>query len=288
MKTELLVNFENYHLVGIGDFTHGINETWEYRLDVIKNIIKQGISIVIYNEDTQYSIDNIYGDKDLSINYKTHPTKKTDSFPHGPMNRYCHIVYDSPIYLKIIKFIRKHRDKIALVAVDSDVIARDKVMAEKILDHMKKTARDKVIRFFWAHNAHVAPRPITELYELKYAPRETHRCGWYLRKTLGSSYCVILSTGYKGTLRFSISCDNEQCTDKKYYKTPYFKLFCHSQYEELDSKNKWKLTENKSFPKKLVEYAGAEFPDGYFLRDHLDCDYILFFPRVSGLSLLTP
>jgi len=48
-------------------------------------------------------------------------------------------------------------------------------MAKNILEQIDRNE----INFFWAANAHVDARSITEEYELKYAPKETHRAGYF-------------------------------------------------------------------------------------------------------------
>ena len=48
----MIPNYEHYDLIGIGDFSHGDTNIWEYRLKLLKYFIKTtNKKITIFNED---------------------------------------------------------------------------------------------------------------------------------------------------------------------------------------------------------------------------------------------
>ena len=159
------ISTEPYHLIGIGDFSHGDAEIWLLRLRLVKNIVRQTTShITIYIEDLPEHANNIMTDDEL-VTGKEYSVVD-NQFAYGPLDRYCYRAWDSPIFLKIIKYIRKHLDRIQIIGVDIPQIARDKMMADNIIGTLNTTH----VNFFWATNTHVDNRSITEKYELKVGP----------------------------------------------------------------------------------------------------------------------
>jgi len=54
------MNYNNYKLIGIGEFSHGIQESWEYRFDLLKKVIKEtNKKITIFQELSIWQGDNI-------------------------------------------------------------------------------------------------------------------------------------------------------------------------------------------------------------------------------------
>jgi hypothetical protein len=62
--------------------------------------------------------------------------------------------------MKIFKFIRNHKDKVKLIGVDNDELARDSIMFKIIMKNIDRSGN--TVKSFWAHNAHVADREISD------------------------------------------------------------------------------------------------------------------------------
>ena len=278
-----VIPFIRYSLIGIGDFSHGDNNIWHYRLDLLKRVmIETKNRITIFIEDLDEHTDNIKLDETLIIgdSYGVAAGK----FPYGPLERYCYRAWDSPIYLKIIKYVRKHQNRINIIGVDVPRQARDKAMARNIL----KNLNVKHINFFWAANSHVDARRITESYELKFVPNEKYRTGFYLKKRLKHKYCIVLSTGYQGEVRFSSACNNSDCDIRTFFEIPIFEKFKHEQYSKWVgvSDKRYMLYKKNEFNEDLVEFADAKFPEDPFVTKSRTWDYLLFFSKVYRLNLI--
>jgi len=259
-RNDVMIDIKKYGLIGIGDFSHGDQNIWNFRFGLLKNVINAtNRNVVIFTEDTEEHCSNIMNDKILTFekNY----------------DRYAFRIYDSPIYLEIIKYIRIHTQRIKLIGVDNEILARDKYMATKIL----KNLDEQSINFFWAHNDHVDNRKITELYETAWHD-EKYYAGHYLKKKLLDKYCIILSTGYKGILRFDGKCNDEKCTERTTFNVPKFKKFIVPKYENYESG----LYEN--FNNDIAEFAATTFPNNLFMKKTKP-NYVIFFRNVSPLLL---
>ena len=45
------MNYKNYDLIGLGEFSHGIRESWEYRFRLLKKMVKEtNKKITIFQE----------------------------------------------------------------------------------------------------------------------------------------------------------------------------------------------------------------------------------------------
>lgn len=281
MKSNMAMNTADYYkymLIGVGDFSHGDNNVWEFRLKMLRKFVREAKKpIVIFIEDTEEHTSRIVNDGKLVIGKKYGVTE--GKYPYGPLERYCYRAWDSPIYLKIMKYIRLH--KIMIVGVDVPTQARDKTMAQTILKSLNKNN----INLFWAANAHIDARQITEEYELKWVPEEKYRCGYYLREELGDDYCIMLSTGYEGKIRFSSICDNKSCDKRTFPTVPIFEKVKHAEYEKYVTGNEYDVYEQFD-DNKIVEYADARFPDGKFVIKTNTWDYLIFFSRIDKLELM--
>ena len=269
------IDYNNYYLIGIGDFSHGNNNIWEYRLNLLKHIIKNTTKkIVIYNEDTIEHCKNIMNKKKKLSYYKSYGVE--NNYGYGPLDKYCFRVYDSPIYLEMIKYIRKNINRIKIIGVVSGDISRDKKMSENILKDLDK----KNINLFFGHNSHINNQKITEIYETKWH-NEKYRCGYYLKKKLKNKYCIILSAGYKGKIRFDCYCDDKLCTNRIPYKKPILKDFQINEYKNI------KDGFYNKFDKKLCSYTACIFLNNncekLFEKKY---DYVLFFKNVKSLELV--
>jgi len=94
-------------------------------------------------------------------------------------------------------------------------------MAQNILKN--KNINKKHINLFFAHNNHINNQKITEKYHTKWHD-EKYRCGYYIKQELKDKYCIILSTGYKGKIRFDYKCSNEYCDNRTSYKKNYIQI----------------------------------------------------------------
>lgn len=275
------IDFSQKSLIGVGDFSHGDNNIWEFRLELLKYIMsKSNQKIVIYIEDIEEHTDNIMHDKDLIIENEYGVAK--GKFPYGPIERYAYRSWDSPIYLKIIKYIRKNKSRITIIGVDSSEQARDKLLAKNIL----KKLDNKSINFFWGANAHIDARKITETYELKWVPEEKYRAGYYLKKKLKDKYCIILSAGYEGTIRFSSVCNNLDCDERTFPIVPIFENIKHEQYKKYKTNNEFDIYKQGEFGYDIIEYTDAKFPNEYFDINTNMWDYIIFFSKINKLELI--
>ena len=58
----------NYNLIGIGEFSHGIMESWVFRFDLLKYAMKNSNkNIIIFNEMSIWQADNIMNNTIWSI-----------------------------------------------------------------------------------------------------------------------------------------------------------------------------------------------------------------------------
>jgi hypothetical protein len=265
---------DKYSLIGIGDFSHGDNNIWEYRLDLLKNVIKNtNKNVIIFNEDTEKHCINIMDISKELVFEETYGVYKK-KFAYGPLDNYAFRVYDSPIYLEIIKYIRLHIKRITIIGVDNEQLTRDRHMAKLILKKLDKTK----INFFWAHNDHVDNRRITQLYETAWHD-EKYRSGYYLKEKLGNKYIIILSTGYKGKIRFDGICNNEKCSIKTLFDKPTFKDFIIPKY------SKYYNGLYKIFNENIAEFSQFIFPKNIFMIKTRP-DYVLFFKEIRSLELI--
>ena len=275
------INFLKYDLIGIGDFSHGDDNIWEFRLEVLKHVMTTTDKMItIFIEDTSEHTDNIMNDDKLLVDDAYDINE--NGFAYGPLWRYCYRSWDSPIFLKIIKIIRKNLDRITIIGVDIDSLARDHAMAKNILKKLNKNN----INFFYGANAHVDAREITELYELKWAPEEKYRCGYYLKESLGDKYCIIISSGYAGSIRFGSVCDNLECDTRTFTKIPFYENIIHDLYKKYQTNNEYDIYEPDSFTDDIIEYTEAKFPNKYFQIKTNEWNYLIFFTQIRALKKL--
>ena len=64
-------NLLNYNLIGIGEFSHGIMESWVFRFNLLKYAMKNSNkNIIIFNEMSIWQADNIMNNTIWSIKDK--------------------------------------------------------------------------------------------------------------------------------------------------------------------------------------------------------------------------
>jgi len=196
-------NLLNYKLIGIGEFSHGIQESWQFRFDLLKHAMEKSESpIVIFNEMSKFFGKNIMEDTIWSraqnkfikfSGYKLEEPVQGGNFSAwGKYWQYIPHAAESKIVFKIIKYIRKNKDRITIIGVDrdDDNLDRDYHMYKNIIKHYNKSN----INFFWAHNDHVSTQEYS-MDNLHWIKNIKHKwyCGYYLKKKLKDDYCIILS-----------------------------------------------------------------------------------------------
>jgi len=292
-----------YKLIGIGEFSHGIMESWEFRFKLLKYAMKNtNKKIFIFNEQSIWMADNIMNntiysrqlDKFITYN-KIKIEDKIDGGDDGKtyfghLWQYMAHACESEIFLQIIKYIRKHKDRITLVGTDNDKLDRD---YDAYIIIMKNYDPNN-INFYWAHNHHVNDMEYS-LDNLLYIENKKHKwfCGHYLRKKLGKDYCIVLSQAYKGENRFNGYCKGENCNERTfqlkyiYKKFKYIKL---KKYVNL-SKNYQLL---RSFDEKLISFSNSYYKGNKYGVQSYDnninqqkintWNYILFWNKVTRLE----
>ncbi len=63
---------------------------------------------------------------------------------------------ESKLCLRIVKYIRKNKNRIKIIGVDNDKLDRDYDMYKIIIKNLKRTH----INLFWGHNHHVDNRKL--------------------------------------------------------------------------------------------------------------------------------
>ena len=108
-------NLLNYFLIGIGEFSHGIYESWEFRFKLLKYTMKNtNKKIIIFNEMSIWQAENInnntiWSRKDNKfIKYngiKIEELIQNNNYVGGKLWQYINHSMESDIFLKIIKYI---------------------------------------------------------------------------------------------------------------------------------------------------------------------------------------
>ena len=284
----------NYKLIGIGEFSHGIMESWIFRFNLLKYVITNtNKKIIIFNEMSIWQADNIMNNTIWSIKdnkYIDHKGIKieepiqNDNYVGGKLWQYCGHAMESNIFIKIIKYIRIHKDRITIIGIDNDKIDRDYDMYKIIMKNYKPSN----INFLWAHNNHVADLPLTD-DNLLYIKNKNHKwyLGHYLKKELKDDYCIILSQAYEGTTRFNGYCIGMNCMKRTFQLNYFYKKFKYN-------KNKKYVNENKKY-QLLTDYKEPFmlFSNSYYkgnkygVQDYININnfnYILFWNKVHELK----
>ena len=158
----------NYNLIGIGEFSHGIQESYEFRFNLLKYALKKSDKkIIIFNEMSVWQADNIMNNTIWSIKdnkfikydgIKIEEPIQNENYVGGKLWQYINHAMESEIFLKIIKYIRKNKDRIKIIGIDNDTIDRDYDMYKIIIKNYKSSN----IIFLWAHNSHVGDLPLSD------------------------------------------------------------------------------------------------------------------------------
>ena len=292
-----MLNVHEYNLIGIGEFSHGIQESWQYRLNLLKQTMKQtNKNITVFIELSIWQANNIMNYTEIVPKVKPikyiknknikieEPVELTQSSSWGKLWQYVMHAGESNIFLKIIKYIRKHSDRINLIGTDNDMLDRDYDMYKIIMKNLNKAH----INFFWAHNAHVDNRQY-EKDNLKWIINKKHKwfCGHYLKEKLKDKYCIILSQAYQGENRFNSYCLGKDCITRIWQLKYFYKKFKHeSNKKHVDKLKSFQLLDK--FDSKLIEFSNSYFKKndyGYHnLYDETTWNYILFWNKVTRLE----
>jgi hypothetical protein len=287
-------NLLNYNLIGIGEFSHGIKESWEFRFNLLKYAIKHNNKkIVIFNEMSVWQSDNIMNNTIWSIKdnkfikydaIKIEEPIQNNNYVGGKLWQYINHAMESNIFLKIIKYIRKNKDRITIIGIDNDKIDRDYNMYKIIIKNYKPSN----INFLWASNHHIGDLPLSN-DNLKYIKNKNHKwfLGHYLKKKLKDNYCIILSQSYEGTNRFNSYCIGENCDERIYqlnYFTQKFKYDKNKKYVNVNKKYQLLTDYNES----LISFSNSYYKGNkYGVQDYTDTNifnYILFWNKVNHLE----
>jgi hypothetical protein len=235
----------NYNLIGIGEFSHGIMESWVFRFNLLKYAMKNSNkNIIIFNEMSIWQADNIMNNTIWSIKdnkyikyneIKIEELIQNDNYVGGKLWQYINHVMESELFIKIIKYIRKNKDRITIIGIDNDTIDRDYDMYKIIIKNYKPLN----INFLWAHNSHIADLPLNDS-NLEYIKNKNHKwfLGYYLKKKLKDDYCIVLSQAYKGTNRFNGYCIGNNCIKRTWQLNYFYKKFKYDKNKKYVNKNK--------------------------------------------------
>jgi len=286
-----------YKLIGIGEFSHGILESWVFRFDLLKYAMKNtNKKIIIFNEMSVWQAENIMNNTiycrklNKQINYcngikKENPVEGgDDKTPWGKLWQYMNHSTESKIFLKIIKYIRKNKDRINIIGIDNDTLDRDYDMYKNIINNYNS----KNINFLWAHNDHVDDMEYS-LDNLLYIKNKNHKwfCGHYLKKHFKNDYCIILSQAYEGENRFNSYCIGNHC-EKRIWALKYiYKKFKYNELKKyVDKSKRYQLL--KTFDNKLISFSNSYYKGNKYGVQSFNIsktwDYILFWNKVNKLE----
>ena len=281
-----MIDISNYDLIGIGEFSHGIEESWIFRIDLIKHFLKTtNKHITIFNEQSVWQAENImnntYYDRETNSFIKKKGIKKEkeyitkEGYVGGTLWQYCSHSLESKIFLKFIYFIRKNKRRITLIGVDNDTLDRDNNMAQIILNKINK----EHINLFFAHNDHISTAPLH-----KYNMNPGYYCGYYLKQKL--KYCIILSQTYKGENRFNGYCLGDNCETRTWQLKYFYKKFIiPNNRKYVNKKHNWQLLDKFESP--FIGFSNSYFKNNTFGESSLEpikeWNYVLFWNKVTRL-----
>ena len=185
--------------------------------------------------------------------------------------------------MKIIKYIRKNKDRIKIIGIDNDKIDRDYDMYKIIMKNYKATH----INFLWASNHHVADLPLTN-DNLKYIKNKNHKwfLGHYLKKKFKDNYCIMLSQAFEGTNRFNGYCIGENCEERTWQLNYFYKKFKYDKNKKYVNINK-KYQLLTDYKEPLISFSNSYYKGNkYGVQDYMNTDifnYILFWNDVNAL-----
>ena len=292
------MNIEDYYLIGIGEFSHGIQDSWKLRFDLLKQVIKTtDKKITIFSETSIWQGNNIinktYYEPKTTQYIKTKKIKlekpyyKNKNEPAwGKLWQYISHSMESKIIIKIIKYIQKNSNRINYIGVDNDTLARDYEMFTIISNNLNKNH----INFFWSHNAHIDDR-ILSGFNLKWIKKShsnlKYFCGHYLKEKYGNKYCIILTQSYSGINRFNSFCEGNNCEKRTWFLKYFYKPFAYQPNKKYVNKDKYFQFFDK-FDEPLIEFSNSYYKNNIFGYSDIvyssKFDFIIFWNRVNELE----
>lgn len=106
---------------------------------------------------------------------------------------------------------------------------------------------------------------------------------------MGSKYCIILSTGYSGTIRFSSICSNNDCDERILPIKPIFENFSYSLYKPYTTDHQYDIYKPSQFNQPIIEFTDAKFDTDKYMPEKVisnTWDYLIFFSMVEKLHLI--
>jgi hypothetical protein len=188
------------------------------------------------------------------------------------------------MFLDIIKYIRKNKNRITLIGIDNDKLNRDYDMYKIIMKHMNSNN----INLFWAHNHHINDQLLSN-DNYKYIENKQHKwfCGHYLKKKLKDDYCIILSQAYCGENRFNGYCIGPDCNTRTWQLQYIYKTFIYSKLKKYVKKNK-KFQLLTEFDSPLINFSNSYYKKNKYGVQSYDItnnwNFILFFNEVNKLE----
>lgn len=296
MRLLYMLNFNNYYLVGIGEFSHGIQESWEFRFKLLKHVIKNtNKKVTIFAETSWWIGDNIRNNtiwsRELNKPIKYNGIKKEKPIDSnnggsawGVLWQYIGHTSESKILYKIIKYIRKNKNRIIYIGTDNDKIDRDYDMYKIIMKNLNKNH----INLFWASNDHVADLPLSS-DNLNYIKNKDHKwfCGHYLKEKLKDKYCIVLTQAYRGENRFNGYCKGDNCEERIWQLKYIYKKFVYKPNKKyVDNTKKFQLL--TEFDNKLINFSNSYYSGNkYGVQSYIkpsNWNYILFWNEVHRLE----
>ena len=287
-------NILNYKLIGIGEFSHGIQESWEFRFNLLKYAMKNtNKKIIIFNEMSVWQADNIMNHTIWSIKdnkyieyngIKLENPVQNNNYVGGKLWQYMNHAMESKIFLEIIKYIRKNKDRITIIGIDNDKIDRDYDMYKIIMKNYKPSN----INFLWGSNHHVGDLPLSD-DNLKYIENKNHKwfLGHYLKKKLKDNYCIVLSQAYEGINRFNGYCIGENCKERTYQLNYFTKKFKYNKNKKYVNVNK-KYQLLTDYNEQIISFSNSYYKGNkYGVQDYINTNifnYILFWNKVNALK----
>lgn len=248
--------------------------------------------IIIFNEMSIWQAENIMNNTIWSreLNkavkydgYKIEEPIQNENYIGGKLWQYVNHATESNIFLKLIKYIRKHKNRITIIGIDNDKINRDYDMYKIIMKNYKPTN----VNFLWAHNSHVSNLSLSD-DNLNYIKNKNHKwfCGYYLKNKLKNDYCIILSQAYEGENRFKSYCIGDACYTRTWQLNYFYRKFKYAKNKKYVNENKkYQLLTGYNEP--LISFSNSYYKDnkyGVQSYDNIDTfNYILFWNKVNAL-----
>ena len=283
-----------YKLIGIGEFSHGIQESLEFRFNLLKYAMKNtNKKIIIFNEMSIWQAENIMNHTIWSIKdnkyieyngIKLENPVQNNNYVGGKLWQYMNHAMESKLFLKIIKYIRKNKDRITIIGIDNDKIDRDYDMYKIIMKNYKPSN----INFLWASNHHIGDLPLSD-DNLKYIENKNHKwfLGHYLKKKLKDNYCIVLSQAYEGINRFNGYCIGENCKERTYQLNYFTKKFKYNKNKKYVNVNK-KYQLLTDYNEQIISFSNSYYKGNkYGVQDYINTNifnYILFWNKVNALK----